>query len=213
MFYNKDFTFNNISQVAKIKTNTKELDFYVIPEKDGKRATIKTYDSITGIEELNIIYYQNGEVVTNPIIYPQLWSSLVASFGDGVFLNSQIGQLELYEGFTYNNIAMYKKGSIVFGSDLVFRTWNDILSTVIDIPGPSDPTINLSWDFWINFDWSQLESETQLNTFSLDGQDVYQSFFGLSKVVSSDNSKVLVNSDSFKIVSDVVWESFDGRPV
>jgi hypothetical protein len=213
MFYNKDFTFNNISQVAKIKTNTKELDFYVIPEKDGKRATIKTYDSITGIEELNIIYYQNGEVVTNPIIYPQLWSSLVASFGDGVFLNSQIGQLELYEGFTYNNIAMYKKESIVFGSDLVFRTWNDILSTVIDIPGPSDPTINLSWDFWINFDWSQLESETQLNTFSLDGQEVYQSFFGLSKVVSSDNSKVLVNSDSFKIVTDVIWEAFEGRPV
>lgn len=213
MFYNTDFTFNKISQIAKVKTNTKELDFYMIPEKDGKRAIVKIYDSITGIEELNIVYYQNGEIVTNPILYPQLWSSLVVAFGDEVFLDGQTGQLELYEGFTYNNIAMYKKGSVVFGSNVVARKWNDVLSTVVDIPGPNDPIISLDWNFWTDFTWGEVNAETQLSTFSLDGQEVYQSFFGLSKVISSDNSTILVNSDSFTIVTDVIWETFDGRPV
>jgi hypothetical protein len=213
MFYNEDFTFNKIMQIAKISTNTKELDFYLIPEKDGKRASIKIYNSLTGIEEFNIIYYQNGNIVTNPIIYPQLWSSLIVSFGGEIFLDNQIGQLELYKGFTYNNIAMYKKGSIVFGSNVVTRTWNEVLSTIVDVPGPSDPTVNLSWNFWTDFSWSQVEAQTILSSFSLDGQEIYESFFGLSKAISNDTSTVLVNSDSFKIVNDVIWEAFDGRPV
>jgi hypothetical protein len=213
MFYNEDFTFNKIMQIAKISTNTKELDFYLIPEKDGKRASIKIYNSLNGIEEFDIIYYQNGNIVTNPIIYPQLWSSLIVSFGDEIFLDNQIGQLELYKGFTYNNIAMYKKGSIVFGSNVVTRTWNEVLSTIVDVPGPSDPTIELAWNFWTDFSWSQVEAEIILSSFSLDGQEIYESFFGLSKAISNDTSTVLVNSDSFKIVNDVIWEAFDGRPV
>ncbi len=213
MFYNKDFTFNSISQVAKIKTNTRELDFYAIPEKNGKRATIKTYDSLTGIEENRIIYYQNGQVVTNPIIYPQLWSFLTISFDNEFFLENQRGQLELYEGFTYNNIAMYKKGSVVFGSNAINRSWNDILSQLVSFAEFDGPVVTLNWDDWENSNWSQLYIARQPITFSLDGKETYQSFFGISRVVSKDNSKVFVNTDSFKIVSDVIWEQFDGRPV
>jgi len=213
LFYNKNFTIDKIMQVAKLRTNTKEIDFYLIPEKDGKRGFLKAYNSFTGIEELNIVYYQNGEEVTNPVISVQLWSSLVISFGEEIYLDNQIGQLELYEGFTYNNIAMYKKGSIVFGRNVITRTWNELISTIVDIPGPNDPLVNLPWNFWTDFSWAQVESESQIATFTIDGQEIYQSFFGLSKAIADDDSKVLVNSDSFKIVTDVIWESFDGRPV
>lgn len=213
MFYNKNFTIDRITPVGKIKTATTELDIYLVPESNGQRGFLKVYNSFTGVEELKLKYYHNGDETLNPVIYPQLWSSIVISFDEEIFLDNQIGQFELYEGFVYNNIAMYKKGSVVFGSNVISRTWNELTSTVVDIPGPIDPTIELSWNYWTDFTWQQVLAETKFVTLSLDGSEIYQSFFGLSKGISTDNSKVLISTDSFKIVSDVIWEQFDGRPV
>jgi hypothetical protein len=102
---------------------------------------------------------------------------------------------------------------VIFGSNVISRTWNELTSTVVDIPGPIDPTVQLPWNYWTDFTWQQVLAETKFVTLSLDGSEIYQSFFGLSKGISTDNSKVLISTDSFKIVSDVIWEQFDGRPV
>jgi hypothetical protein len=166
-----------------------------------------------GVEYTNVVYYENGEIVLNPVINPQQWNSIVISFKEDVLLNDQIGQFELYQGFVFNNIALYQKSSTVFGKQIATTQWFQIASETIDVPGPLDEVVPIPWLNWIDRPWGELFSREEILTFDIDGETIYRSFFGLSKVVGSDNTELSVNADSFKILTGVTWNQFDGRPV
>lgn len=212
-FYNKDIEINQLTNVGKIKTSLGSKDIFLIPETGGRRGYIKIFDSSTGIEDPNIVFYQNGEEVSNPYIYPQTWTSIIIALGEDIILDSRIGQLELYEGFVFNNIAFYQKASTVYGRSVVTKNWLDIAFTTIDLPGPSDLTVPISWNTYLDFQWGEIYDSEQIFTFGIDGENINKSFFGLSTVVSKDNAELLVSSDSFKIVSNANWSLYSGKPV
>jgi hypothetical protein len=212
-FYNKSNTIDQTTRVARIKSTNKTYDIYLIPETGNKRGILKLYDANSGIEVTNTIFYQNGSIVTYPIIYPQSWSSIVISLGDSVELNNQIGQLELYEGFLFNNIALFQKSSDILGIVQSTRDWSDVLATVFDIPGPLDISVHNPWSLWNEGTWADVEATEEIKTFTIDGEDLYQSYFGLSKAVSSDDTTLFINSDSYKIITNVNWSEYSGRPV
>ena len=212
-FYNKSNTIDQTTRVARIKSTNNTYDIYLIPETGNKRGILKLYDANSGIEVTNTIFYQNGSIVTYPIIYPQSWSSIVISLGDSVELNNQLGQLELYEWFLFNNIALFQKSSDILGIVQSTRDWSDVLATVFDIPGPLDISVHNPWSLWNEGTWADVEATEEIKTFTIDGEDLYQSYFGLSKAVSSDDTTLFINSDSYKIITNVNWSEYSGRPV
>ncbi len=212
-FYNKSYTIDQTIKVARIKSANYVYDLYLIPETGNKRGTLRLYSADSGVEVINTVFYQNGAIVTNPIVYPQSWSSIVISFGESIILDNQIGQLELYEGFLFNNIAFFKKSSDILGIQQITRDWEDVRAATIDIPGPLDPSVENQWSLWEDSTWSEVEQLEEVQTFTIDGQDLYQSYFGLSKAVSSDDTTLFINSDSYKIVTNVNWSEYSGRPV
>ena len=213
LMYNKDYTIDERIKVGRIKTSSTTLDLYLETETGNKRGIIKLYNVETGLEDTNSIFYQNGRVVTNPIIEPLTWTSIVISLAEDVNLNNQIGQFEIYEGFLYNNVAMFNKSATVFGNFIQTRDWNDVKSTTIDVPGPNDPTINNSWNSWTNYDWREVWLTDEIISFTVNGEGIHQSFFGLSKATINDNAVLSLNSDSFRILSDVTWTLYEGKVV
>lgn len=212
-FYNKDISINQAVNVGKIIADGSTKSIYLIPETGGKRGYIKIFDESTGIEDPNVVYYQNGEEVSNPYIYPQTWTSIIIALGEDIVFDNKVGQLELYEGFVFNNIAFYQKSSIIYGRNVFTKNWLDIAFTTIDFPGPLDPTVPISWNTYLDFQWGEIYDFEQVFVFGIDGGSINKAFFGLSTIVSKDDSQLLVNSDSFKVLSNVNWSAYDGKPV
>jgi hypothetical protein len=213
LMYNKDYTINETIKVGRIKTSSTTLDLYMETETGNKRGIIKLYNVETGLEDTNSIFYQNGRVVTNPIIEPLTWTSVVIAFAEDININNQIGQFEIYEGFVYNNVALFNKSAIIFGSIIDARDWNDIKSSIVDIPGPDDPIIDNSWNSWTNYNWRQVWLTEDVISFTVSGEEIHQSFFGLSKATINDNSVLSLNSDSFRIISNATWTLYEGKVV
>jgi hypothetical protein len=182
-------------------------------ETGNKRGTLKLYNVETGLEDTNSIFYQNGRVVTNPVMEPLNWTSIIIAFAEDISLNSQTGQFEIYEGFVYNNIAMFNKSATIFGSIIDARDWNDIKSTIVDVPGPNDPVVNNSWNSWTNYNWREVWLTEDIISFTVNGEEIHQSLFGLSRATINDTSVLSLNSDSFRILSNADWILYEGKVV
>jgi hypothetical protein len=50
-------------------------------------------------------------------------------------------------------------------------------------------------------------------SFTVNGEEIHQSLFGLPKATISDSSVLSLNSDSFRILSDATWTMYEGKVV
>lgn len=207
LFYNKEYTIENDIKVARIKTLQNTLDIYLEKEVGGKRGFLKMYDAITGVEDKNSTFYQNGKEIKNPVIEPLVWSSISISLFNTIDLDGSIGQLELYNGFVYNNIAMYNNSYVVYGQTLGSKNWNEIKTTM------GDPIVNNPWTDILVGTWKDALFKEEVASISVDGEQVYQSLFGISRITSDDSSLLSLNSDSFRILSNANWELYEGKVV
>jgi len=204
-FYNKDSLITQDTQIGKMTTPLESYDIYLIPEEGGKRAKMVFYYSeqegqTAGVESTNIVFYQNGEKVQNPYITPLSWNSILVSFIDSIDLQSEVGQFEIYEGYMVNNIGFYRKSSDILGTETVPNVWQDL-------------RLNSSWGDWDEGVWTGIETETQILTFNIDGKTIYDSTFGVSNIVSRDNTVLNLNSDKVLIVTEAEWKDYLQIPV
>jgi hypothetical protein len=212
MFYNLDHTINETLKISRITSIDKTVDIYLIPEDNNKRGRIAAYNPSTGLEDINVQFYQNGELVENPYIMPLMWNSILISFGTSLDLDSYIGQVELYKGFVFNNIALYKKSTDILGTTTQSFSWQNFRQTTVII---DDETLTTSetWQSKIDNLWNEFIEEVVNITYTVDGQNIYESYLGLPKVISNDSSALLVNSDGVNILTNVIWDEYSGKPV
>ena len=210
--YNKDLTINETKNIMRVNTEDRKYDFVLQPLDSGKRGIIKVYDSETGLEDTSTVFYQNGNLIRNPIIYPLVWSSIVVSFGQNINLNSTIGQLELYEGMLYNNISSFRKSSEILGQSIDARTWQEVRQTEY-LDNDEIVIVDFQWEDWYPFLWDDVYSINSILTFSLDGSSITKSYLGVSSIVSDDSSTISLNSEGVDIISDVVWSTTFAKPV
>jgi hypothetical protein len=50
-------------------------------------------------------------------------------------------------------------------------------------------------------------------SFTVNGEEIHQSLFGLSKATINDTSVLSLNSDSFRILSNANWILYEGKVV
>jgi hypothetical protein len=212
MFYNQSETIDQTVKIARITAIDKTIDLYLIPETSGKRAKIAAYDPNTGIQDFNVQFYQNGVLLENPFIEPLSWTSIVLAFGQSLDLDSYTGQLELYKGFLFNNIALFKKSTDILGTTIEVYSWQDFrqITTIIDGESVEVPQ---TWGSKIDNIWADFPEEVINVTYTIDGRNIYESYLGLSKAVSDDESVLLINSDGINILTNVTWDQYSGRPV
>jgi hypothetical protein len=141
-----------------------------------------------------------------------IWSSIVFSFGETILLDGVSGQLELYQGFLYNNITIYQKSTEILGQRTDARTWQEVRESEAII-GEEIITIQLQWEDWSPTQWSIVYAPTTSITFTIDGESIMGSYLGTSSIVSDDSSIIELNSDGVDIISDVTWDTTLVKPV
>jgi len=210
--YNKDLTIDSVKKIARVSTQDRSYDFYLEPIDDGKRGLVRVFDSETGLENPVTVFYQNGQIIKNPIVEPLVWTSIIVSFGDTIILNATSGQLEFYEGFLYNNFAIYEKSTDILGQSVDARSWQDIRTAEV-ITEDGSVYIQYQWEDWLPLNWSSVYSLTNYITYTIDGNAIMSSYLGNSSIVSEDNAVVELNSDGVDLISDVVWDTIIVKPV
>jgi len=218
LMYNASDSIYAIRKVARISTPNKKYDVYIEPIDNGKRGIIKIYNSDTGFisdsinESINnVLYYQDGQIIKNPIINPLKWTSISIIFGEKILLNSLSGSLELYENFLYNNIVIYQKEdnlNYIVGS----RSWQDTKQSEILLDTGST-LIENSWSSWSEITWEDLYAPIESFKFALDGELLFKSYTGTAGIVSVDESSVMIDIDKVSVISDVVWDTTLVKPV
>lgn len=214
LMYNQNETIVEPKKLGRIVTPNKELDIFLVPEvsENAQRGFIKVYDSETGYEDITIDFYQNGIRIQNPIIKPLMWTSLVMSFGESIPVNSVSGQLELYNGFVYNNIALFKRSSLVLGQSISERVWQQVKTTETLINNQIEQ-IDLQWEDWYSSFWLDLIEKRTTLTYNIDGERIFGSFLGISNSIISDDSVIRLESEGADVFSDIEWDQFVGKPV
>jgi hypothetical protein len=112
----------------------------------------------------------------------------------------------------FNNIALFKKSTDILGTTIEVYSWQDFrqITTIIDGESVEVPQ---TWGSKIDNIWADFPEEVINVTYTIDGQNIYESYLGLSKAVSDDESVLLINSDGINILTNVTWDQYSGRPV
>lgn len=214
LMYNQDEYITEPKKLGRVITPNKELDIFVIPEVSGnsQRGFLKVFDSETGYEDISIDFYQNGIQIQSPVIRPLMWTSIVMSFGESIPVNAVSGQLELYNGFVYNNIALFKRSSLVLGQSITERVWQQVKTTEALIDNQIQQ-IDLQWEDWYSSFWLDLVERRTTLTYIIDGERIFGSFLGISNSIISDDSNVRLESEGADVFSDIEWTDYIGKPV
>ena len=202
--------------IAKIKTENSDIDLYLEPLDGGNRAFLKSYDYSTGEELQGLEFYQDGEKVNYPVIYPRKWSSVALGFLEPITCDNFTGRLELYSGIVFNNIVEYNFANFLLNtSKRIEKKWFQVY-----IDDSSDPFAVNSWQNAYDEVGELSESSWKVSTYKLvpdqrtiDGEYEYNSQLGISVSVTEDLSSLSIYSNGSDIFTDVEWKTFESSPV
>lgn len=202
LMFNESDLFEEEKVFAKIFNNQKEYDLVLEPEAGGKRAFIKMINSETKQELSGVTFFLNGKNVSNVIVRPLRWNSLIISLQDNSLnLDQEIGQLEVYSGVRVNNVSMFSDINELRFNLVLSNDWGDI--------------DNEAWNYYASSSWLEVLNEQNIpvTLLSVNGADVFDTYSGLSYAIGNDSATLSVNFDSIQVLNDANWTSFDIKPI
>lgn len=212
LMYNESRLFTEKKVFGKIYNNSKQYELLLEPEVGGKRAFIKVIDSITKQQIPGIITFLNGKRVTSIPIRPMVWNSIVISFQENSFIfNQEIGQLEIYSGFRVNNVALF--------ADINEAIFNLRLTNKWFYLPQDDDDVDTDPETWSKYSsastWFDVLDEQNIPVIqlSLNGEELFNTYSGLSYAVGDDSVVLNVNFDSINVLNDAEWTNFDIKPI
>lgn len=151
--YNKKSLVDTREKIFSIYSNDKKINFYVEPEVAYQRAKVVPYlYEISGEEiDTNTKMYQNG-VQIDPYLYPMSWSLVSVTFDEPMDFANTIGQLEIYPGVMFNNVALFER-SIDGRVDDIFESHLG-LSNIVAQDSSTLSVDSDGLDVFTNISWS-----------------------------------------------------------
>jgi hypothetical protein len=198
LMYNESKFFTETKKIGKIFSSDDSYDIILQPEADGKRAFFKIFDSKKGTEFTNARFFLNGKIVNNVVIEPLYWNYIAISLQENsIPLNGIMGEIEIYSGVKIDNVASFIELNPIKQDLIVFDKWN-----IVD---------DQNWSYWSSSaTWTQvLDAQSlEVTVLSLDGQEVFNTYLGLSSGIANDNSILNVTQDSIVIINDITWDEY-----
>jgi hypothetical protein len=198
LMYNRSKLFIERRKIGKIFSSNNSYDIVLDPEDDGKRAFFRIFDSINGTEFTTAKFFLNGKLVNSVVIEPLSWNYIAISLQENsIPLNGIIGEIEIYSGVKVDNVASFMELNPIKQGLLVYDEWN-----VVD---------DQLWNYWSgSATWTQVldEQSLEVTVLSLNGEEVFNTYAGLSSGIANDNSVVNVTQDSIVIINDITWDEY-----
>ena len=198
LMYNESNSFTERKNIGKIFSSNNSYDIVLVPEEGGKRAFFYIFDTNTGAEFETAKVFLNGKLVNDAVIEPLIWNCISISLQENAIpLDGILGQIEIYSGVKVDNIASFMELNPIKQNLIIYDEWN-----VVD---------DEDWEYWsASATWTQAldEQSLEVTVLSLDGEDIFNTYAGLSSGIVSDNSKIDVTFDSVAILNDIRWDIY-----
>ena len=201
-------------KIVKIKNESEDIDLYLQPETGGKRAKLIAYDYKTGQQLTDVIFFQDGKEIINPIVYPRQWTAINIALLTPIEFNNFTGRVELYSGIVFNNIGEYNYSQPVNNiSKRIFKKWFQVYSNTEERFINSWAEILRPLSTVSDQTWSDATATLSENQYTIDGEIEYNNQVGLSVSVTEDISTLSVYSNGADVFTDVQWQTFEASPV
>jgi hypothetical protein len=207
------FAKNGIS-LLEIDCLDKTIEFVVVKDFSEDRGIIYAKDKRTGNVYTDIMFYQNGVYVQNPIIQKNEWNSIGVTFLTPLSFNNYYGAINLFAGAIFNNVSYYLPSGLGRITNVITRPWLRVLSD-----SEINPTRDLIWQDWYIQDeatkriWKQLYLISETSSYIFGPQQIHQSYIGTNKNVVDDNSTFSVGNNYFSYLKNVSWTRYIDKPV
>ena len=204
LMYNESDSFSQRRVLGKIFSSNASLDLVLIPEEDGARAFLNIVKTNTGESLKKVKFFLNGKLVNKIAIEPFVWNNVAISFevepGEinyPIHLDGIIGEIEIYSGVKVDNVASFAELDSIRQELFVYDEWRDV--------------DDFNWQYWsASSSWVRALNERSVGVtiLSLNGEDLFNTYLGISSGVVNDSSTLDVNFDSVLILNDADWNTY-----
>jgi hypothetical protein len=210
--------------IFEIEELGKTTEFVIRVDSSGKRGIIVARDKRTKIIKNDLVYYQNGIRVKNPIVELNSWETIGIQFDEPLIFDNIVGYFNIFRGPTFNNISYFNVTGLGETSGILARNWLRVLT--------EDDISNFDWEYWYDENgnseikqWRDVYVVGETKSFIITPQDIYKSFVGTNKIVVDDGEAILdsesvtvyssltrVSNSSIVRESDISWTRFSDIP-
>ena len=172
------------------------------------------FNSITGTEFTDTKLFLNGKLVNKIVIEPLSWNHITISFEKEarsdhypIYLNSVMGQIEIYSGVKVDNIASFTELNPIKQDLIIYDPWSYVSDNLDEEGNAVDET----WQYWsTSTSWAEIlaEQSFEVTLLSLDGKEIFDTYVGLSSGIVNDNRVIDVTHDSIVIINDITWDEY-----
>lgn len=200
--YDQDFFPYAPMQIFEIESATSHLKFFVVSNSsEGDRGRIYAINAKTGKLENGILFYLNGNIVSNPVITAKEWSFLGMQFANTPTFDGNIGSIRLTSPITFNSISYYKTTSLQEIQQVATRPWIKI---------KNNGETPLDWDFWYDdpvhsFQWGDILYISTLAYYGVNPENIYSSYVGTNKTIIDDGSSINLGKSEYSVYKDITW--------
>jgi hypothetical protein len=109
MMWNQSDEITSRKKVMSFIYGNTSYSVFLEPEFGGKRGKLVPYKKsfLKDLPTEEVSLFQNG-IEQDPYVYPLSWSLFTMQFNNPVILNESLAQLELYQGFVFNNVTYFE---------------------------------------------------------------------------------------------------------
>jgi hypothetical protein len=210
MRFDQDFFPYSPMQIFEIESPTSHIKFFMVANSsDGKRARVYAINAKTKKLENGVLFYLNGNVVSNPVITVKEWAFLGIQFGNMPNFDNAVGSIRLTAPMTYNSISYYKSTVLQEIQQVTTRPWVNVKYVGQDL---------LDWAFWYddpahNFQWGDILYLSTVAFYGVNPSKIYDSYVGTNKTIIDDNRYLSLNSSEYNVYKDIAWQQITVEPV
>lgn len=209
MRFDQDFFPYSPMQIFEIESATSHIKFFMVANSsDGKRARIYAINAKTKKLENGILFYLNGNIVSNPVITVKDWAFIGVQFANMPNFDNAVGSIKLTAPMTYNSISYYKSTALQEIQQVATRPWVNVKTG----------SVPLDWAFWYDdpahaFQWGNVLYISTIGFYGVNPSKIYDSYVGTNKTIIDDNGYISLNGSEYNIYKDISWQQTTITPV
>lgn len=166
---------------------------------DGGRSILNQIDD-------NVIFYQNGRIVSNPILRKNEWSVIGMQMLNQLEFSQYEGAINLLGNAVFNNVSYYLSEGLGLQIANIERPWLDVLNF---------ESVIRPWSFWSENSqtWRYVYILSSSSQSILSPEDIFDTYVGTNRFVVDDGLGVRIDDYDITSFTNVSWQTFTGKAV
>ncbi len=205
--YDNELFSSSVLTLYEINSLERTLQFYAEKNNNEQRAIIKVRDKFNPSRQVSdVVFYQNGTIVKNPIISPKEWNCIGILFNESLVFDNYTGNINLFGETVFNNISYYEISGLLSTINIKAKTWTSIYQN--SIPPPT----YFLWSYWSDETWKDIYVSSLINNYAIDPKIIYNTYIGNNRDIIDDGYGLNIGSSTFSTYSSIIWSQTVDKP-